>query len=65
MTEDQVRDKVRKLISVSGGNATAVARELGVSASYLHDFMDGRRMPGRKILSALGLRRVVTYEPME
>lgn len=62
MTEDQVRDKVRKLISANGDeNVSAVARELKVSVSYLHDFLRGRRAPGKAILRALNMRRVVDY----
>lgn len=38
-----------------------VAEELGVSASYLNDYLHFRREPGAKLLEALGLRRVVTY----
>lgn len=39
-----------------------LARELGISASYLNDVLRGRREPGEKILKALKLRRVVSYE---
>lgn len=40
-------------------------RLAGISAGYLSDVTLGRRAPGPKILTALGLRRVVRYEPME
>ena len=36
-----------------------------ISASYLSDVTLGRKAAGPKILTALRLRRVVTYEPME
>jgi len=39
-----------------------LADELGVSASYLNDYLHFRREPGAKLLEALGLQRVVTYE---
>jgi len=39
----------------------ALARELGISLSYLSQIMRGRRAPGRKVLEALGLRRAVEY----
>ena len=45
--------------------AEQAAANLGVSRTYLSDVIAGRRAPGPKILTALGLRRVVTYEPME
>ena len=45
--------------------AKQAATNLGISPQYLSDVIAGRRAPGAKILTALGLRRVVTYEPME
>lgn len=44
------------------GSQTVAAKRLGVSGSYLSDVKNGRREPGEKILTALGLRRVVNYE---
>lgn len=38
-----------------------VANELGVSAQYLHDVLKLRRAPGKKILAALGLEKLITY----
>ena len=38
-----------------------VAAELGVSAQYLNDILQGRRLPGEKVLRPLGLERVVKY----
>lgn len=42
-------------------NKVTVARELGVSPSYLGDVMSERRDPGKSILDGLGLQRVVSY----
>jgi transcriptional regulator with XRE-family HTH domain len=39
----------------------ALARELGVSVSYLSQVIRGRKAPGRKVLEALGLRREANY----
>jgi transcriptional regulator with XRE-family HTH domain len=39
----------------------AVAAELGVSEGYLSDVLRGHKEPARKLLKAMGLRRVVTY----
>ena len=61
MTEEQVRDKVRKIVEAADGNVSQVARELNISPQYLHDFLNGRRQPGDKILSAVGITKVVTY----
>lgn len=38
------------------------AAQLGISPTYLCDLKKGRREPGKKILSALGLHRVIEYE---
>lgn len=45
------------------GSQKAWAKEAGVSVQYVCDVLHGRREPGDAICSALGLRRVVTYEP--
>lgn len=37
------------------------SRKHGVSAAYVSDVLAGRRDPGKMILDALGLERVVTY----
>jgi hypothetical protein len=46
------------------GSQAELARELDVSPQYLHDVLNGRREPGRKILKALGVERVVSYRPL-
>ena len=51
-----VADKLKDMTQV------AVAESMGVSASYLNDYLHFRREPGPKILEALGLRVVVGYE---
>lgn len=40
----------------------ALAKQLGVSLSYLCQVIRNRREPGGKMLVALGLRRVMLYE---
>ena len=40
---------------------TTVADELGVSKQYLCDVLAGRRELGPKMLSGLGLYRIVSY----
>jgi len=46
--------------STKQGQAS-VARELGVSRSYLSHILAGRRQPGPKLLRAMGFK--VTYQP--
>ena len=38
------------------------AEQHGVSLQYVHDVLNGRRMPGASMLNALGLRKRVIYE---
>lgn len=45
------------------GAWSKLAIELGVSAQYLHDCKERRRMPGSKLLDALGLEAVIDYAP--
>lgn len=60
LTADDVRRMVAdKLIGMTQRD---VAESMGVSASYLNDYLHFRREPGPKILLALGLRVVVGYE---
>lgn len=41
----------------------AAARAMRVSPQYLHDVLEARREPGKKILRALKWEKVVTYQP--
>ena len=52
--------ELRKLTETA--TQTEVARMLGVSSQYLSDVLNSRRTPGKKILAALGLERVVGYQ---
>jgi hypothetical protein len=46
----------------SHGNQKKAAAALGVSSQYLNDVILGKRDPGPKILTRLGLKRVPRYE---
>ena len=59
MTDEVFPDLVRAYISDRGG-VRSLAREWGVSPSYISDLSHGRRMPGEKILSRIGWKRVQT-----
>ena len=61
MTRKQVLDQLKAMV-VRAGTQQAVANDLHVSAVYLGDVLHGNRPPGKKILRALGLSRVDTYE---
>ena len=61
MTKDALLIRLDRMIQQAGGQR-ALARRLGLSPSYLNDVMRGKREPAGKLLSALGLQRVVRYE---
>lgn len=46
----------------AAGTQKAFAERAGITATYLHDVLNGRRDPGPKILKALSLRKVTRYE---
>lgn len=54
-------DPVKALEFEVKGNQSAWAKANKISPAYVSDVIAGRREPGKKILSALGLERVVSY----
>lgn len=46
---------------VGASSQAQVAKDLGISPQYLNDVLNERREPGKKILQALGLERLVVY----
>ncbi len=62
MDADMVRDEIR--LSMREAELTQVewAFAHGVSESYLSDILSGRREPGAKLLSSIGMKRVTYYE---
>ena len=63
MNKDALLTRLSRMIEHAGGQR-ALARSLGVSPSYLHDVIRGRREPAGKLLAALGLKRTVRYEAL-
>ena len=49
----------------AAGSVAAWAREHQVSVPYVHDVLHGNRQPGARILSALGLEKVVIIAAQE
>ena len=60
-TESDLYDLIQGMVYERGSQA-AVAQTLGISTAYLNDYLSGRRAAGAKILAALELRRVISYE---
>ena len=48
----------------AGGQA-AWARLHGIAPGYVSDVLRGHDEPGKRLLAALGLERVVDYRPVE
>jgi hypothetical protein len=61
MTKEALVRDLQKRIE-SAGSQYRVADSLEVSNSHLTDVLQGRRDPGPKLLRALGLTKVVTYQ---
>jgi hypothetical protein len=46
------------------GSQSAAARALGVSTSQLNSTLHGKRMPGKKLATAMGRRQVPAFVPI-
>lgn len=60
----EVLDALRDAVSAAGSQRTYAAR-IGVSQAYLADVLHCRRSPGERVLSALGLKRIVIIAHQE
>jgi hypothetical protein len=60
LTEEEFLDCLRAQVHELGSQVAA-ARQWKISAAYLSDVLAGRRIPGAKILEAVGARRTVSY----
>ena len=43
-------------------SASEAARRMGVAVSYVTGVLGGTRVPGKKILACLGLKKVIVYK---
>ena len=64
LTQADVIDLLRRQCK-EAGSQKAFADANGISAQYVTDVLHKRREPGEAVLSALGLRKVITYEVKE
>lgn len=63
-TADEVRGMLWKRMKETNGaplTQKALAVEIGVSTPFLNDILNDKREPSGKVLTFLGLERVVTY----
>ena len=61
LSEQDIADRLRAAIRTAGSQR-AFARQHGISTQYVNDVLRGRRELGQKILDALGVERIVTYQ---
>ena len=63
-TPAALMERIRVQVAIEGSQQAA-AKRFGISGAYLSDVLNGRREPGKKLLNALGYRRVVVYEQIK
>ncbi len=64
LQKPEVMRALKKDIKREGGQS-AWAKRHDMTPQHVFDVLHGRRGPGGRILAALGLRRVVSYEPLD
>lgn len=64
LTAADIHDLLRHHKTMSMQTDAEMAAEFGVCQSYMSKLLAGDTKPGEKILSRLGLRKVVAYEPI-
>ncbi|MCE4224052.1 transcriptional regulator [Methylobacterium sp. C25] len=64
LTREEVIARLRRQIA-DRGSQQDWARAAGVSPTYLGDVLKGRRVPGDRILLALGVQRVERFVSLE
>jgi hypothetical protein len=64
LTADQVRAILRKEVKRAGSQA-AWARKYGIEPAFVSHALSGSRLPTRRLLKALKLKKVPAYERAE
>ncbi len=66
MNKDELIAYIQSTIDEKyAGSQAAFAQNKGMSAAYVNDVLRGRREPGQKILSAVGVKKVVSYQRVD
>lgn len=60
LTAEDVIARIKRMVE-SFPTAKDFAITYGLSEPYVHDLVNGRRLPGKKALKALGLKKVVYF----
>lgn len=61
LDEKRARELLEQQIALAG-HPSAFARNRGISPQYLHDVLNKRRAMSGKILTALGLKKIIEFE---
>lgn len=64
MTDDELRELLRRQVKAEGGSFKFAANH-NVSQSYVSNVLYCLNKPGPKIALALGLKKVITFEPIK
>jgi predicted transcriptional regulator len=56
-TDEEFISMLRKSVEQEG-TQSAFANRLGISTAFLHDVLNGRRRPNKKIIEELGLTEI-------
>lgn len=64
MTKDAVIRILRRACAKTGSQAIFAASH-GLSAAYVSDVLQGRRVPAERMLNAIGVERVVLYRKVK
>ena len=65
LSSAEVIDALRQAIEASGLSQRTYAQNIGVSQAYVSDVLAGKRSASERVLSALGLRRIVVIAHRE
>ncbi len=65
LSSAEVAQALREAIASSGVSQRTYAARIGVSQGYLTDVLSGKRSASERVLSALGLRRIVVIAAVE
>lgn len=60
-TKEKLLQRIEKEVAALGSQK-AFADKIGITPAYLSDVLSGKREPGEKLLSRMGIHRVAMFE---
>ena len=64
ITEEEARELIRDMVDTEGSQS-AVAKQLGISASFVSDILAGSRKVSDRVAQKLGYSRVIMFEKQD